>query len=191
MSNKSFRTQSPLKLALLSALALGAVAASLPAFAANSATVNASATVVLPIALAKVGDISFGKFAPGTAPSLVTVFTDGTRTASGGATGAFLLTGAATVSTLNVTGEASTAYTVTYTPSGANVTNAALDTMAITYFSKKSTAADGTTAAGTFTAGTLSGAGAESIIVGAQLAVPAGQPPGLYSGSILVSVDYD
>jgi hypothetical protein len=188
MSHKSFRTKSTLKLALLSALALGAVAASLPAFAVNSATVNASATVVLPIALAKVGDISFGKFAPGTAPSVVTVFTDGTRTQTGGA---FLLTGAPTVSTLNVSGEASTAYTVTYTPSGPNVTNAALDTMAVTYFSKKSTVTDGTTATGTFTAGTLSGAGAESIIVGAQLAVGALQAPGLYSGSILVSVDYN
>ncbi len=185
MSNKSFRTQSALKLALRSALALGAVAVSVPTFAANSATVNASATVVLPIALAKATDLAFGKFAPDTATSTVTVFTDGSRSKTGSA---FLLASApGAASRLNVTGEVSTAYTVTYTPSATVISGG--NNMNITFFSTN--APDNTTATGMFTAGNLGLGSAESIYIGATLAVGANQAPGTYAGTIAVSVDYD
>ena len=165
----------------LAVLALaGAIA--IPAGAASD-TAAASATVIVPIAIAKAVDLAFGKFAPG-AGGTVTVSTNGTRTVSG----AILSTNGSspTAARFNVTGEASATYAITH--SGTTDLTSGSDTMALAKFSDLT--AGGATS-GTAATGALSGGGAQSIYVGGTLTVGAAQPTGTYTGTVIVAVEYN
>ena len=153
---------------------------------AASDTAVASGTVIQPIAVAKSTDLVFGKFAAG-AGGTITVSTNGSRTTSGVITSS---SGAApSAARFNVTGETGATYTITHsgTTTLTNTTGSGGETMVLTKFSDLN-AAGATT--GTATAGTLT-AGAESIYVGGTLAVAAAQVPGVYAGSIIVTVEYN
>jgi spore coat protein U-like protein len=188
MRQQRFGKHSRFTLAMLSALAVGGAMVGSAAQAATTATATATATVIRPIAITKATDLSFGKFAPGTAASDVTVFTDGTRGAS--ASGSYLVPSAGgTAGKFDVTGEGGATYAITYTVPTTVVSGT--DNMPITVFAELSATAvnpGSRIATGTLTG---SGAGSQSIYVGAKLDVGAGQAPGSYTGSIDVAVNYN
>lgn len=149
---------------------------------AAQATANASGTVVTPIAVAATVDLVFGSFAPG-AGGNVTVSTSGVRAT----TGPILMSGATpSAARFNVTGEASTTYAITH--SGSATLTSGANSMALTKFSDL-TAANATS--GNPATGTLDGAGAQSLYVGGTLAVGAAQAPGVYTGTVIATVEYN
>lgn len=142
-----------------------------------TATANASARVFTPIAIAKLTDLNFGSLVSGPTAGTVVIDTASARSASGGVS---LLNSAFGAAQFNVTGEPSTAYTITL-PSAISIvhtTNNALSMIVNTFTSNPS---------GT---GTLSAAGAQQLNVGATLQVGALQGSGLYTGTFNVSVAY-
>jgi hypothetical protein len=184
MNKMSAVKQHSLKIALVSAFALGATALSGGATAATTANATATATVVTPIAVAKSTDLVFGSFYPGATTGTVDVNTNGTRTVTGGVVAA---TGAtATAAKFDVTGQASAAYTVSYA-SGVTLTGPGT-AMALTQISDFSGAGGAATLA---TAGTLSAGGTQSIYLGGSLAVGANQVAGAYTGTISATVVYN
>ena len=166
--------------------ALLAVAAALAALAgpaqAAQDTASATGTVVTPIAIVAAGNLVFGSFARG-AGGTVTVSTSGARSASG----PILVSGAPTTAArFNITGEPSSTYTITH--SGSATLTSGANTMVLTKFSDLS-AANAT--AGNPLSGTLDGAGAQSLYVGGTLAVGAAQAPGVYTGTVVATVEYN
>jgi spore coat protein U-like protein len=176
--------QRAFKLALASALALGGAAISGQSLAAADTAV-ATGTVIVPIAIAKVADLSFGKFAPG-AGGTVTISTSGARTVSGvipSASGSTL-----SAAKFNITGDADATYSISHSGTGVLTKTAGTETMALTKYSDLT--AGGTTSE-TATSGTLSASGAQSIYVGGQLAVAPAQAAGVYTGTVIVTVEYN
>ena len=169
------------KLALLAVAAAVGACLCAPAQAAQD-TANATGTVVTPIAIVAANNLVFGSFAPG-AGGTVTVSTSGVRTASG----PILMTGAATTAArFNITGEAASTYSITH--SGSATLASGANTMALSKFSDLS-AANAT--AGNPLTGTLDGAGAQSLYVGGTLTVGAAQAPGVYTGTVIATVEYN
>ena len=168
-------------------LALMAVASALGATLsapsqAASATANANATVVTPIAIVAATDLVFGSFAPG-AGGTVTVSNSGVRSASG----ALLMTGAASsAARFNITGQASTTYAITH--GGTALLTSGANTMAL---AKTSDLTGANVTSGNVAAGTLDGGGTQSLFVGGTLTVGAAQAPGLYTGTVIATVDYN
>jgi hypothetical protein len=148
---------------------------------AATATAPSTSTVIVPIAIAKTADLTFGKLAAGGTAGSVTVSPNGARSFSGGTT-----TGGGTSSAaqFNVTGEPGLTYSITL--GGTQLTSGA-NNLAFTTVSD-TTASSITT--GNVTSGTLTG-GAQSIFVGGTLTVGANQAPGAYSGSVTATVDYN
>ncbi|HYR27817.1 MAG TPA: DUF4402 domain-containing protein [Thermoanaerobaculia bacterium] len=145
--------------------------------ASATATANATARVVTPIAIAKLTDLNFGSLIASPAAGTVTIDPAGTRTSGGGVT---LLNSPYSAATFNVTGEPLTAYTITLPnaiPIVHTVNNAF--TMVVNTFASNPS--------GT---GTLSALGAQQLNVGATLQVAAGQASGLYTGTFDVTVAY-
>ncbi|QYF93425.1 DUF4402 domain-containing protein [Massilia sp. PAMC28688] len=165
------------KLVCATLLALASAGAS-----AASATASASGTVVAPIAISAATNLAFGSFAPG-AGGTVTVSTSGVRAASG-----VVLMGAAAASAarFNITGEAGTTYSITH--SGSTALSNGAETMVLTKFSDL-TGANGTS--GNATSGVLDGAGEQSLYVGGTLAVSASQAAGVYTGTVVATVEYN
>lgn len=184
MNKNTAVKQNSLKIALASALVLGASALTGNAAAAN-ASATASATVVTPIAITKATDLVFGNFYPSATAGTVNVDTNGTRSATGGVTVA--VSGAtAAAAKFDVTGQGSATYTITYA-SGVTLTGPGT-AMALTQISDLTGAggASGQAATGTLTAG-----GTQSIYVGGSLAVGANQVAGAYTGNITATVAYN
>jgi spore coat protein U-like protein len=178
--------QRAIKLALASALALGGAAISGQSFAAADTAV-ATSTVIVPIAIAKVADLSFGKFAPG-AGGTVTISTSGARTVSGVIPSAIGSTLSA--ARFNITGDADATYSISHSGTAVltNTTGAGNETMALTKYSDLTA---GNATSGTAAAGTLSAGGTQSIYVGGQLAVASTQVAGVYTGTVIVTVEYN
>ena len=169
------------KLALMAAAAAVGACLSAPGQAA-SATANANATVVTPIAIVNAADLVFGSFAPG-AGGTVTISNSGVRSASG----AILMTGAAPqAARFNITGQASTTYSITH--SGTAVLTSGANTMAL---AKTSDLTGANVTSGNVAAGTLDAGGAQSLYVGGTVTVGAALAPGLYTGTVLATVDYN
>jgi len=178
--------QQALRLALISTFALGGATIGSYSFAAADTAV-ATGTVIVPIAIAKTVDLSFGKFAPG-AGGTVTVSTSGARTVSGVIPSTIGST--ITAARFNVTGEANATYSISHSGTAAltNTTGAGAETMALTKYSDLTA---GNATSGTAASGTLSAGGAQSIYVGGQLAVDAAQVAGVYTGTVIVTVEYN
>ena len=163
---------------------LCAAAFALGSAGAQAATANAAAsgTVVAPIAISAVNSLAFGSFAPG-AGGTVTISTSGMRAA----VGAVLMgASAGSAARFDITGEAGSTYVITH--SGSTELSNGSATMVLTKFSDL-TGANGTS--GTATAGTLDAAGAQSLFVGGTLAVSATQATGVYTGTVIATVEYN
>ena len=181
MTTTSKQPRLTLKLALMATAAALCASLSAPGQAA-SATANANANVVTPIAIVNAADLVFGSFAPG-AGGTVTISNSGVRSASG----ALLMTGApATAARFNITGQASTTYAITH--GGTAVLTSGANTMAL---AKTSDLTGANVTSGNDAAGTLDGGGTQSLFVGGTLTVGAAQAPGLYTGTVIATVDYN
>ncbi len=175
---KTHFKQHALKLALVSAFALGAAALGVNGYA-ESGTGTATATVIAPIAISdSTADLAFGKFAASTGGTVV-MAPAGTRTATGAVVLSTVTPGNA--ASFNVTGDNNATYAITL-PGTATITHTdTINNMSV----------------GTFTSslplgvGTLSGAGAETVTVGGTLTVASGQAAGAYTGTFSVTVEYN
>ncbi|NMT62957.1 DUF4402 domain-containing protein [Marinobacter orientalis] len=171
----------------LSLLRAGVVfMAAIPAVSFGAdATTQSSATVIEPIAITKAADLVFGDFAPG-AGGTVTVSTSGARTAGG-----TILSTAGntpTAAKFDVTGNADSTYSISLTaPASLSDGAATPNTMALAVFSDLDAS---NTISGQVSSGTLT-AGAQSVYLGGELTVGAGQVAGTYTGDITVTVEYN
>lgn len=165
----------------LAALALAVAAATGSAVAADT-TASTSATVIVPIAISKATDLSFGSFARG-AGGTVTLATNGTRTLGG-----VVASGSdtPTVAEFDVTGDEGKNFTVSVAVTTPLTRSGGSETLPLTLIS---TSAPSNATSGTMTGGTLSASGAK-IYVGGVLTVGATQVGGVYSGQITATVDY-
>lgn len=143
---------------------------------AATATFDANATVITPIAITRTAHLNFGSFAPTGSAGTVTVDEAGTRSQ----TNVLLSGGTVNAAAFDVTGQASTAYTVTL-PATANVTSGA-NTMAVSFAAANVT--------GDTLNQTLNGLGAHTLAVGGEIAVGASQAAGTYTGSFTMTVNY-
>jgi hypothetical protein len=153
---------------------------------AADGTATATGTVVQPIAITPSSNLSFGSFAAGPGGS-VTVSTSGARTFNNVvAMGA----GTASAARFDITGTPGTTYSITHTGTAVltNTTGTGNETMALAKFSDLS-GANGTS--GTVTSGTLDAGGAQSLYVGGQLTVAANQAAGVYTGTVIATVEYN
>ncbi|MFZ3042283.1 MAG: DUF4402 domain-containing protein [Thiobacillus sp.] len=166
--------QRALKLALVSAFALGGAALGVNGHAA-SATGNATATVITPIAIANTADLAFGKFAASTGGTVV-MSPAGTRTATGAVVLSTVTPGAA--ASFDVTGDNNATYAITL-PATASIASGA-NTMTVDTFTSTPSAT-----------GTLSATGAETVTVGGTLTVASAQVAGAYTGTFDVTVEYN
>jgi hypothetical protein len=147
-------------------LALACVAAvAINAFAA------ASITVSNPQALA------FGKFAAGSGGT-VTIGPSGAR--SHGGSVVLLPSAGGSAAQFGVSGEPSTSYAITLPANGTVHLASGANSMAVNSFSSSPNAV-----------GQLSLGGSQTLSIGATLNVAGNQPPGNYSGSFNVSIDYN
>lgn len=177
----------PLTLKLARAASLAALSCAIGGGAqAAQATASASGTVVAPIAISSTANLVFGTFAPG-AGGTVTVSTSGVRQASG----PILMTAATpSAARFNISGEPGTSYSITHSGTAVltNSIGAGAETMTLTKFSDLSGA---NATSGSALAGTLDGAGNQSLYVGGTLAVGAAQVPGVYIGTVVATVEYN
>ncbi len=175
------RARSIFTLALIAAATAAGIGSSTMANAAQ-ATATASGTVVAPIAIAAATNLAFGSFAAGPGGT-VTVDTGGARAAAGP-----ILVGAAPSSAarFNITGQAGLSFSIVH--SGTTVLSNGVETMTLTKFSDL-LGVNGTS--GTASVGTLDGAGMQSLFVGGTLTVAAGQVAGVYSGTVIATVEYN
>ena len=145
---------------------------------AASVAANATATVIVPLAITKNTDISFGKFLAGTGGT-VSIATNGSRTAGGGVT-LFNQNSVSNAASFAVTGEGAYTYAITLPAnSTVNLSDGASHTMAASSFISNPS--------GT---GTLT-AGAQTLLVGATLTAASAQTPGSYTGNFSITVDYN
>jgi hypothetical protein len=143
----------------------------------TTATAEASATIVTPIAINKNVDLAFGNVAVNNLAGTVVLATDASRTVSGGVT-VPASTGTVTAAQFTVTGVAGYAYTFTV-PTTATTVSYLTNTMTVDAFTHSST--------GVLTSGT------EVVKVGARLNVGATQPAGVYTSAtpFTVTVNYN
>lgn len=172
-----------LKAALASVVVLGCAGFGVNAYAA-AATAASSATVITPIAIAKVTDLAFGKFSSRLAGT-IKVGTDSAISVTGGVLSGTGATG--TAAKFDVTGDTVNTYSISHSGAGVLTNGTALNDMALTKVSAL-TAASGTT--DNVSSGILT-AGAQSIYVGGTLAVAANQAAGAYTGDVIVTVEYN
>jgi hypothetical protein len=168
------------KLSLQSAVCAVAIFASSHAFAASQVTANASATVLSPISIAKVDDMSFGSFIAGpTAAGTVALTAESTTSRTG--TSVVLDTGSpGAAAKFSVTGLSNGVFSITL-PTSVTLTTTGSGTMTVDTFTTDLS----------LTAATLSVGGTADMYVGATLQVGAAQAEGTYTGTFDVSVNYN
>jgi hypothetical protein len=136
-------------------------------FGQVTGTATATGTIVTPIAIANAGNMNFGNVAVNTTDGTVVLAPAGTRTLTGGIT-LPIVAGTVTAAKFNITGTANFTYAITL-PSTATTVTSGGNNMTVTDFTSTPTST-----------GTLSGAGAQQILVGATLNVAGSQPAGTY-----------
>jgi hypothetical protein len=144
----------------------------------SSATANASATIIGPIAISNTADMNFGNVAVGASGGTVIMTPAGARSVTGGVT-LPATTGTPAAAAFNVTGVDTYTFAITLPSAPLTITSGA-NTMTVTNFTS--------TPSGT---GTINGTTA--LTVGATLNVNANQPSGNYlSGTpFTVTVNYN
>ncbi|MEM6899753.1 MAG: DUF4402 domain-containing protein [Pseudomonadota bacterium] len=157
--------------------ASAAMAFTAPA-SAQDASSDAGAIIVAPLQVANTQPLYFGSIVPSTTVSdTVAVATDGTRTCGAQLT---CITDDHTPAIFDVDGAANFGYTVTV-PTSVNIANAGGDEMTVNAFAAASVDD------GQFL---LNGTGDDAFNVGGTLTVAANQASGEYTGTFLVSVEY-
>lgn len=131
-----------------------------------------------PLVVGNMQPLAFGRFAAGPGGS-VTINPAGARTAGGGVA---LVGAGGSAARFTVSGDADAGYSITLPANGTvQLVNGAGQGMAVNGFSSNPN-----------TIGRLSPVGGtQAIAIGATLEVGANQPPGTYSASFSVSVDYN
>ena len=149
-------------------------------FAQVSATANATATIVTPIAISKTVDMNFGNIAvlTGTGGTVV-LAPAGTRTKTGGVT-LPVTAGTITAASFTVTGASGYTYSITLPGSATTISYLTNNMTVDTWTSNPVTT-------GTLTSGT------QTLNVGATLNVSAGQVAGVYTSGtpFTVTVNYN
>lgn len=133
-----------------------------------TATANASATIISPIAISKTADMNFGNVAVSTALGTVVLAPAGTRSATGGVT-LPATTGTVTAAAFNVTGTTGYTFSITLPAGDITIDDNASHTMTVGTFTSTPTPT-----------GLLTG-GSATLNVGATLSVGASQVAGVYS----------
>jgi hypothetical protein len=143
----------------------------------NSATATATATIVIPITISKTVDISFGNIVTSAASGTVelSAAASAVRTAGGGVAFPPTQNGTVTAAAFTVNGGANYTYSITL-PATASLTGPGTAMTASSFTSSPSLI------------GTLSAGGAETLYVGATLAVGANQTAGVYTTAAPFSV---
>lgn len=165
--------------AFLFAAIVGAGAAS-----AQSDTATASAEIVDSISINNTTGLEFGQIAAGTGGT-VTVAPNSNRSSTGGV----ILAGGTTetAASFTINGGANAGYAVTVPTSDVTLTHTdTINTMVANSFTYRAASALADN-----TAGTLDGAGADTVTVGATLTVSATQAAGAYAGNFTVGVSYN
>jgi hypothetical protein len=166
------------KLTLLIALLLVGISAN--AFAQATATASTTATIIAPIAISKTVDMNFGNVAIDATAGTVVLATDNSRTRTGGVTLPTTV-GTVTAASFHVTGSGSFTYSIT------------LPAAPITLAGPTASVTVGTFVSDPTPTGTLT-AGAQDVLVGATLNLPAGGvTAGTYSNAagLTVTVNYN
>ncbi|NML38760.1 DUF4402 domain-containing protein [Chitinophaga sp. G-6-1-13] len=149
-----------------------------------TATANASATVITPIAIVKTLDLNFGILASSPIPGTLKLSPAGVRTTTGGVS-TLSTTGTVTPAIFSVTGESGFTYAITLPliPVVLNHTTLPGAFMLAAAF---------TSSPSVITGGVLTG-GSQALNVGATLFVGPNQPSGLYTTNIPfpVTVNYN
>jgi hypothetical protein len=145
---------------------------------ATSATDDATATarIITPITLTNTQGLAFGNIASSNAIGSVTISPAGARTHTGGVTPSVI--GTFNNAIYNATGEANATYTISL-PASVNITSGS-NSMVVNGFTSDPAAT-----------GLFSGAGTQTINVGATVNVGASQPTGDYSGTYDVTIAYN
>ena len=162
------------------ALALLLTGISISTFAQVSATANASATIVTPLAISKTVDMNFGNVAVSATAGTVVLTPAGSRSLTGGVT-LPTIAGTVAAASFNVTGANNYTYTITLPASALTITSGA-NTMSVNSFTSNPA-----------TTGTLSATGSQTLNVGATLNVSASQAAGSYISAtpFTVTVNYN
>lgn len=149
-------------------------------FAQVSATATATAVIVGPIGITNAANMNFGNVAVSTVAGTVVLTPASTRSVTGGCT-LPVITGTVAAASFNVTGAANYTYAITLPAAATTITSGA-NTMTVDTWTS--------TPSGT---GTLSGAGTQTLNVGATLNVAGSQAAGTYvSGTpFTVTVNYN
>lgn len=130
------------------------------------------------IGISNIEPLAFGKLASGSGGSLL-VGTTGARSATGAVVALSSTPGSA--ARFEVSGDPNQTYSITLPANGtASLVNASGHSMPISDFTSNPAST-----------GILNVSGRQTISVGARLNVGANQPPGSYSGSFIVYVDYN
>lgn len=170
------------------ALAAVFAAASLAAVPAHaiSDTATASGTVVAPLAITAANNLAFGTFAAQTGGS-VTVSTSGARTVGGAV---LPIGGTPGAARFDIVGVANSTYTIVLSGSTTlvNTTGGGAETMALT---RTSSLTANNTTSGNVATGLLSAGGLQSLYVGGTLTVASGQVFGVYTGTVIATVEYN
>jgi len=154
---------------------------------AAEATADTSAEVIVPIAITKGADLSFGRFAANpVGAGTVTISNSGVRSLDGGVVAAGTA-GTATAARFDVTGDGASTYSIAIANTALThaVDGTATMDLAITSDLTGANVTDGTVTSGTLTSG------AQSIYVGGTLSVASAQKAGIYSGTITATVEYN
>lgn len=154
--------------------------------AQSTATADAFATVITPIAISKAADMHFGNIAVQSTSSVtsggvggtVVLTTGGTRTSTAGVS-LPAVAGTVSAASFTVTGEGSRTFAITLPSSTTLTRQSGTETMTVNNFNSDPS--------GT---GTLAG-GTRTVNVGATLNVSVDQTPGTYKGSFDVTVNYN
>ena len=163
------------RIAAAGALALATLGG---ASAADNTTANATATIIAPIAIAKVSDLLFGNVIAGSGGTIAVNASDAVTLS--GVTVPSSQAGTRAAAVFTVTGEGSYTYAITLPSTDQTITHTnATDTMLVNTFVSNPS--------GT---GALS-SGTQTLKVGATLNVGSAQVAGLYSGAFTVTVAYN
>lgn len=161
---------------LVLAACMAALSAGLYSAAASAAstTANASANVITPIGISEGNGMDFGDVSVGTAGGTVVLDTTGGRSVTGDAEAVTGGTQAAGV--YNVTGLGTKTYSISFP--GSVIISAAGNNMTVNTFTHDAGATPALTG------------GTDSFNVGATLNINPSQPPGAYSGTYPLTVNY-
>ncbi len=143
---------------------------------AATSTSAVGATILAPLTLSNTAGLEFGQIGISASAGTVRVSTAGVRFGTGGVTLAGVVS--PTVASFDVVGAPGSTYTVEL-PASATIASG-VHTMSLDTFVSSPP-----------TTGTLSGAGADTLVVGATLRVGGDQPAGRYTGSFAVTISYD